>query len=293
MSKYLLVLGAPDGATNASFQPIADAMAKGFGEPVPFVVWTDSQLNANGLGSSLANQGNAAVLLTAPFGVDFSKDPDPQFFLYVIANNDVGADYTRTSPGTWAMSRFIGSEEALEHLRGIIYVRTVTEAEAQKLPGTTAFWSPSRPPFNGVPPILVFQKLADANPTRLAMRQVTTIMDRPPAETFQVPVLNQALPGQMSISTQHFATNAATVLRPDFLPNMAEQMAVILRSPSSGGGPVIEPPGPVDPAKPETKPATAKQASFFANPFVLGAIGVGAYFLFFRKRARRGSSRRS
>jgi len=272
MSKYLLVLGAPDGASNASFQPIADAMAKGFGEPVPFVVWTPAQLSAL--------QGKVDLLtLLAPFNAKI-QIPD-EVFLYVVAGDDVRGP----SPGNLAMDLAILSEDALDVLRGIIYVRVVNEADAGKLPGTSLTGMPT-------PPILEFQKVADANPTRLAMRQVTAILGKPPGTGFSVPVLNQAVPGQGSISTTHLAMSPQEAATPEFMPNLAGQMALALRGSSGGsgggGGPLIEP-------KPGANPDAAKKASFFSSPLVLGVGAVGlAYFLFFRKRKggrRSGSSR--
>lgn len=283
MSKYLVVLGAPDGATNASFQPIADAMAKGFGEPVPFVVWTDSQLRS--LPSPYeANRANLLTFL-APFNAKIMV-PD-EVFLYVVAGDDVRGP----TEGSVAMNEAIASEDSLDVLRGIIYVRVVSEADAPKLPGTSA--GPVYGWDSPEPPILAFQKVADANPTRLAMRQVTAIVGKPPGTSFSVPVLNQALPGQGSISTTHLAVAPQDAVAPNFMTNIAEQMAIALRDRSSGG-PAIEPrpPGPVTPGKPAGAPA--KKASLLTNPLVLGALGVGAYFLIFRKkRGHKGSSRRS
>lgn len=278
MSKYLLVLGAPDGASNASFQPIADAMAKGFGEQVPFVVWTDAQLSAL---PGPATGGPPVDLGTflAPFNAKIMV-PD-EVFLYVIAGNDV----LGPSLGNRAMDLALLTEGALDVIRGIIYTRTVTESEAAKLPGTSL--TTLNPP-----PILAFQKVADANPTRLRMTQVSAILGWPTGKSLTVPVANQVLPGQFSVSTQHIAVNLGDVAAPSFMPNLAYQLAVALAGSSGGsggGGPLIEP-------KPSAKPdaAAKKQASLFSSPVVLiGALGVGAYFLFFRKkRGHKGSSSR-
>ena len=280
MSKYLLVLGAPDGASNASFQPIADAMAKGFGEPVPFVVWTDAQLSAL--------PGNADLLtFLAPFNAKIAL-PD-EVFLCVLAGDDV----RRSSPGNLAMDRAITTEGALDVLRGIIYVRVVNEADAAKLPGTSITGMNPPPPGMSPSPILGFQQVADANPTRLRMTQVSAILGWPAGKSLAVPVANQALPGQLSVSTQHLAVSPQDAAAAAFMPNLAFQLAVALAGSSGGagggGGPLIEP-------KPATKPdaAAKKQASLFSSPVVLiGALGVGAYFMFFRKkRGHKGSSSR-